>query len=125
MLKEISPIIYEGANITGGEGGATNLICIRHCLNHEIVEVDKNTAIVIKDNSYQRIYLNDHHEIGVQVFLGGTNNPNIAPGQIKDVKVGSHIIKIVGTDSKGVIFNGKKPLKYNPQLDRQLYANIR
>ncbi len=127
LEKFVERTFPEGANITGGEGGATSLICIksRGGKDHEIDEVDQNGALVIADKRYQRIYLTDHQKNGVELFLGGNNNPVLLPGQSMDVKVGRHTVNVEGTDRKGVIFNGNKPGRYTLQLGRQLFPNIK
>lgn len=110
LMKKFAENIVYGANITGGEGGATNIVCdnLGNNIHHALSEVDLNGAVV-KDTEgrFHILGLADLRGNGVVVFRGANDIPRIDPGKKETFSVGLHTVTIEGTNSPGVLFNGK------------------
>ena len=98
-----------GANITGGEGGATHVVCddLGNNRHYTLVEVDaKGAAVYERDTGYRRVHLSDLNTRGIEVLDVG--NQILRPGEILNVSVGSLNVRIEGTSSQGVLLNGSR-----------------
>lgn len=123
-MKELNRI-YFGANITGGEGGAsTSVVCddLGNDLHYTLSEVDGKGAVTTDDDGrFQRLTVTDRKRGGVEVHRGVNDNPFLEPDQKIQVAVGSHTLTIVGTDTRGVLLNGASPTIATEQNERIRY----
>lgn len=113
-----------GANIAG-EGGASSKVEIDDLgnnLHFAASEVDYKGAVVKDgDGRFQRLYLSDLGNGGVEVHLGTNNNPRLGPGDKKEVAVGSLRVIVEGTSDEGVLFNGTAPPIINDATEHIRY----
>lgn len=111
--------IYFGANITGGEGGAsTSVACddLGNNLHYTLVAVDKKGAVTTDDDGrFQRLTVTDRKKGGVEVYRGVNDNLFLKPDQKIQVEVGSHTLTIEATDTRGILLNGASPTKATRQ----------
>lgn len=123
-MKELNGINY-GANITGGEGGAsTSVACddLGNNLHYTLSEVDRKGAVTTDDDGrFQRLTVTDLKKGGVEVHRGVNDNPVLEPDQKIQVEVGSHTLTIEATGSRGVLLNGANPTIVTEQNERIRY----
>ncbi|MEK7111051.1 MAG: hypothetical protein AAB856_00500 [Patescibacteria group bacterium] len=127
-MSELNKGIYFGANIIGGEGGSNNTkaVCddLSNDFHYTLSEVNRKGAVTKDaDKRFQRLTVKDYKEGGVQVLRGTNDNPFLKPGQTLQVEVGSHTLTIKGTDSRGVLLNGKNPTKATDKNERIRYPH--
>lgn len=115
-LKETP--MYEGAHVFA-EGGA--VVCDARGNNRYILShINPNGEVTRgkKDPMYHQKDMHDLGQGGVMANLGPPDGTKVlAPGEIEKVTLGGVNVRIEGTASHGIVFNGQRVPEYSLMLE--------